>query len=609
MANTPNPHSSFTDGQTRPELGSTGSPGWGAAAAIGFVAISVLFTVVWLRMPCRNFFSPDEGAKYLQMRGMEGNPFQPCQIIYPGAVKDPALFYYPARGELAVRGFQLYPAVDSEGRIETHWLPWFPLITKPFFALLEHRGLYAVPLLAGLLALWLTGSLAAKLEPSARPLALAAFAMASPLLFYSLTLWEHTLALVFQLAALSCVLPKTEMEGKIGVAKVLRHIAAVALLVGAIALRREAVFFAVALGFALGFQNGTARLRQMIGRRKISSLCVGLVAIALAIASYRFVFPRRTSLDVLLAFYHASRLENWLYLDTHFFNVFFLWLYEDGGMPAALRWSGEAGLLACIVNFFWPQIRRLDVFCVSLLLVMRSALYLIITPLRYRSLHSLVLSAPFVLFSLLPEPTPRPRSPAERFVRTVALLFALIYLFITLPTHREQGGMEWGSRYALVLFSLLTAIGAVNVSRWFTSTSACGWKRLGMQGLVVLTLLLGAASGVRGILELRKTRNDLVNIESTLAGKPGPVVTDFLWLGSTVPDLFMKRELYTLASPGEISGWLDAIGKDEPSLVYASFAPLAENTMFRNEGRLEPVAHEFVCGMEITTYRILSAGR
>jgi len=568
----------------------------------GFLFLCAIFFWVWFQMPGRVFFSPDEGGKFLQMQGMGGNPFQSCRLIYPGIGKDPALFYYPARAESSVRDTQIYPFMHDDGMVQTNWLPWFPYLTKPVLVLLGPKGLTFIPLIMGLLALWLTGVMAGALDLRARGLTLAAIALSSPLLFYCVTFWEHTLALVFQLAALYAILPLGRREGMGRLANIFRLGVVVFLLLGAVMLRREAVFFAAALGGALAFQNRKAGLRFLV-RWKLPALGVALAGIGLLVTLSPWLLPERTSSDLFFAF---SRLTSWdslATLDLHFFDVFFLW--SDGSLlPLLLRWFGQAGLLICLLNIFWPRARRSGVFVAGVLLILPAAFFMAFTPLRYRALHSLVLSAPFVLFALLPDTRRVPRSLSERLVRMVTLLYALFYFLGTWPTHRGHGGLEWGSRYALVLFFLLAALGAVQVVRWLGAHASRDWRRIGMQGLLILTLTVGSVSILRGVREVQRTQRDLGLIQNALLAYPVPVVTDCWWMAAGLTDLFIQHEVFTLASSDELHDWLVSAGQVETSFVYASYEPISEEVNLREEGRLEPIAHEVVCGMGLTTYRV-----
>ena len=574
--------------------------------AIGWFAyFLVLHAVVWLSMPVGTFFSPDEGGKYLQSMGMGRHPLRPCQLIYPGQEKDPAWFFYPARAELAVCTARIYPYADAQGRVQTNWLPWFPLAAKPFLALLGPRGLYVIPLLAGWLALWMTGGMAAAIEPRARLLALAAFALSSPLLFYGLTFWEHTPALALQLAAMGCVWPRSiPREGGRGILA-FRLVAAVLLLMGAIALRREALFFAVALGGAHVLLNGRSWLHHWARRRRLILGCAS-AAVLLLLAAGPGLLPDRTGMDLWMALYRVADPGTWLFLPTHFFDVFCL-RNEGSLLPMVLRWIGQVGLLICIGNAFWPRARRTGLFLAGVLLVMPCALFMAFTPIRYRAFNSFVLSAPFVLFALMPSAADGNRSAAERFVRTVAGLFALLFLFGTLPTHRGHGGLEWGSRYALVLCCLLSALGAVNVWRRWAAVSGRGWMRAGLGLLVALSLWTGLASMVRGVRELVATRRNLGGIQDALMAQPAPIVTDCWWMAASMPDLYVRHELYTVASPDALRVWLDTVGRDVSTFVYASYEPLPAAVRFREKDRLESAGRDVVCGMGLDAYRIVAA--
>ena len=572
-------------------------------ATVLFAAICALFAAIYLHMPCRTLYSPDEGVKYLQMMGLESNPLRPCHLVYTGLSKDPSMFYYPGRAEAAVYHTRIYPFADATGRVQTKWLPWFPFVTKLAHRVIGMRGLYLIPLLAGLVALWLTGAVAATLEPGARWMAVLAFALSSPLLFYSITFWEHTLSLVFLLLAMLCVLPIISPDEVKEPTRALRLTAAAVLLLCSIAIRRETMFFAAAVGLALAMQAGSTRLRSL-SRWQLWVPATAMAAAAIALVALSpWILPSSTAADLHATLHRLTAAETWLFLDTHFFNVFLL-LKEEGPLPAILRWSGQAGLLTCIASCFWPRARRLSAFLAGAVLLLVPALFLAVVPVRYRALHSLFLCAPLVTLALLPVPDAVQRSAAERFIRSAALLSAVLYFVGTWPTQRTDAGLEWGSRYAFVLFSLLLAIGSANWLRWRQSAAARGWRKVGMHGMALLMLLTGSISAVRGVRELNTTRRDLGLIQDALSAKSGPIVTDCWWMGAGLVELFTRHEIYTIITPEELHDWLNTAGKNEPSFVYASYEPIPQRILLREKGRIEPVESEAVCGMTISTYSV-----
>lgn len=566
----------------------TASPRRITRTAAGLVALGLLFGAAALVRPGRVFYSPDEGAKYLQLRGMGGSPFRPCRILYPGEARDAARFYYPARAETVLCSSRIYPYTDPAGRVQTNWPPWFAWIARPLYLTLGMRGLYILPWLGSWLVLALAGRLAATVEPEARPWCVAALALASPLLFYSVMFWEHTPALALQLAALACALP----AGARRFPPILRGLTVAALLLGAVVLRREAVFLAAALGAALAWTAG----RQM-SRPRPWVLILAAAACLLLFAAVPVLLPGRTAGDLWATLYRLADLRAWPQLVPHFFNVF-LALREEGPLAASLYRCGQAGLLLILVNAAWPRARRPGVFCAGAWLVALPALGLALTPIRYRALHSLLLSAPWALLALLPAPAPTPRSITERRLRAVALACAAFYFAGTWPTHRAHGGLEWGSRYALALTALLTILGATAWVRWRGARGAT------LRVTAALLLLAGALSLARGLRELTLTRRELGRIQTALAVTSGPIVTDAWWMGASLADLFLSRELYTLAAPGELRGWLRSAGADAATLVYASYTPLPGIAVEREQGRLVPEGAEVVCGMTLARYRV-----
>lgn len=128
------------------------------------------------------FFAGDPGVKLIAARNAAARPAHPLEIPLPviGLNRIPLVEpFFQVHGDHA-------HAVTSE---------LFPVLTAPLLALFGLRGAFLLPALGFLLAIGACAKLGTSLDPRRHTLAVVAMAaLGTPLLFYGLELWEHTLA-------------------------------------------------------------------------------------------------------------------------------------------------------------------------------------------------------------------------------------------------------------------------------------------------------------------------------------------------------------------------------------------------------------------------------
>jgi hypothetical protein len=138
--------------------------------------------VLALGLPPHTFFAGDPGVKLIAARHAIAAPARPVQLPLPEIAGEPAPF--------VDRFFLVH---DTHAHAVTPEL--FPIVSAPFIALFGMRGAYILPALGLLLALASTAWLALLLDRrrSAVAVLLTAF-LGTPLLFYGLEFWEHSVA-------------------------------------------------------------------------------------------------------------------------------------------------------------------------------------------------------------------------------------------------------------------------------------------------------------------------------------------------------------------------------------------------------------------------------
>jgi hypothetical protein len=160
----------------------------GVGAAVAIAAVPLLGVALVLPSPA--FFSGDSGAKLLQARAIATASRWPCTIPYPGREFDPEGELLPPSLRASRDGaVSIFPVLFA--------LPSAALVVvggERLLSLLPFAGAAFCALLAGRLAIALGASRRA-------PLAGAAALLATPLAFYSVAYWEHSLAAALVLGA------------------------------------------------------------------------------------------------------------------------------------------------------------------------------------------------------------------------------------------------------------------------------------------------------------------------------------------------------------------------------------------------------------------------
>ena len=143
-----------------------------------------LFSLAWISFSSLAFFASDTGLRFLQIRELIAHRWQTFAIDYPARFLDPDLQYTPY--------YYAYSLIDNQVYLNiSHFLPW---LASFLYASLGPIGLSIVPVLGGLftaVAVYRLGVLAQIKHPH---LLLWATVFGTPIVFYSLELWDHTLA-------------------------------------------------------------------------------------------------------------------------------------------------------------------------------------------------------------------------------------------------------------------------------------------------------------------------------------------------------------------------------------------------------------------------------
>ncbi|HYO76481.1 MAG TPA: hypothetical protein VE010_08460, partial [Thermoanaerobaculia bacterium] len=153
------------------------------------VCVIALAALAFLQQrPLDVFWGPDSANRFIQVQ----------QLLRSGSIR----VEYLARDldpEMAIAPTGGHHFIPRDGELVSFYGPAFPLLTAPLYAAFGAPGLFVIPIAATLLLV----PLFALLLPERRAMFGAALLLvfATPLFFYTVVYWEHTLAVALTIAA------------------------------------------------------------------------------------------------------------------------------------------------------------------------------------------------------------------------------------------------------------------------------------------------------------------------------------------------------------------------------------------------------------------------
>lgn len=549
------------------------------------IVVLVTYIITWATLPPDIFWSADEGAKYIQLRTMQAG----YEVPYLGQRLDPDFRFYPQH--------PVFPRPLPDGTFHLHWAIWFPVLSLPFFEWFGLPGLYVVPLVSGVLVAALSGWLAQRILPAAAPWTVLAVGLASPIFLYSMLFWEHTLAVLLALAGLWQAMHK-------------RWWLVVILLVAAMLLRIELLFFGLAVLGAVGI---TWLPRAQLSRRQWLLLglagVIGVVlvaSVAQLLASRGLIVPRYQQF-IDLARATASNPDFWGSLPRRLFETWVNTTARVGLiLPQEYGWLAIGGsVLMMVALLVPPRVRIVFIWGAGVLLGIAAGYGLILAE-RYRTLHGFVLVAPQVVFMALLLNYERRN---QRFETTLFMFTTELYLLLgvvaVIVRHADiTANIEWGTRYLLTLYPLLSIYGVVGVVH-FLRSDAAGWQKRLTVALAILLFLMGCGYQLRGLQEIRDTKAELQPQLRALALAPEPVVTDLIWIPSVLSTYFVAHEVYMVPNRAALYDWLSHTEPQVDTFVFVTFFALTPEFLNNAPVTLTPLGQEQVDGI---TYTQLAVG-
>ena len=388
----------------------------------------------------RTFFSSDVGLRYLQIQELVAQKGSTFAIRYPGRTVDPALAHVPY--------YYAYSVIDDQ--IHFNISPFFPWLTAFLVQHFGDIGLSLLPALSSVAAALALYQLARLSGFSYAPLAFLVALFGTPLLFYGVVLWDHSLGSALAMWAVVGVATGMTNKGRYGY--LLGGIAA-GLAVGQ---RPELYLFGVALGLGLLIERevrwpsfGLFTLGGLTGAVPVWWLQWQWVGHPLGMA----LAPHLLGYGTPDTFPVTSRSIPWFTKATRFL------IHAEPSAPE-MRWAIAtiiAGALLISGSLaLTHKIKRERFFPISFgigVIILSGGYLLLAWIARNSALIGIVATLPlFPLIVLQLRPTAASSvGPIYRLVLWTGIGFTLGML-VTWPGY---GGLQWGARYLLPLYLLL----------------------------------------------------------------------------------------------------------------------------------------------------------
>jgi multisubunit Na+/H+ antiporter MnhB subunit len=531
----------------------------------GTLACLIYLTVAWFLLPFNTLWSPDEGAKLLQMQSMRIEHGRLVYTIpYRGYTFDPDLRF--AHWAL----LSIYNDQLSFGR-----LPVFSLLTVPFVSCFELRGLYILPALCGGLISIVTLRLWAGQSFRLPVWLLVAFG--SPVLIYSVIFWEHTLATALVLTGSMLALRFNAIAHSADSRRLLLWGCIATLFAMSVYIRQETVLLIGALLAAIWFLTPNKRWSIFYTVGLMGVLLLPYVPLHRMTLAGQALPDNASHIFVPFAYIRGAGLQA--------ISDLFVGPFTHGAIDAG--WFGHVWSVAAVVaiccGFFYRGVERDTILFVALALNAMSATFLLLIPEYYRSGHGLLFTTPWAILGIC---RTREIWSSRSYHLRVCLLTVLIGLsmyavaILVIRGSSPHGGLQWGARFALSFYPILSILALWNwdIRRYDNKLLA----------VMVILVLLGFGFQARGLWTIWNDKQFNGMLNETITEVPETyILSDLNWLPLNAAPIYNQKTWFVAETPETVVAWVNRAAEKE--LSFFSIVTLQNSQIIDT---LEPVLTE-----------------
>jgi len=508
------------------------------AAVVTIIAVAVVYVLLLYTYlgPLNTFWTSDHGVKLFQTQSLILNKFRSNALVYPGQSIDPEQAFTPFRGQYLERNGQRYGMFSQA----------FAAVSAVPFFLWGYPGLYLIPVLAALAVLAIFFLFGNRLLHRWTTIGGAlGLGLASPLLFYAINFWEHTLAAA--LVFMACFLSATALTGNSSFRAALAGV----VLALAVAFRNETALFAPAVVLSIFLVRGLPALKLMIAFSlgMILGLCPLLIF-------NQVVYGTLLGPHVVVAG-AGMRLSV-----SEWISMLVIPL-----RPVSLPLTIAALVVVRLAERFIPKLRAYSPLLVIALMI--AVVVQCTASLGEITYTSLLVTFPFALLIALPLPE-RPQEQGSEhelmtYLQWVALLFVLLCLIVRLP----DGGAQHGPRMLLPVMPPLLLVGLWRVEQWWRNGRAPQY--LAATGVAVALIahasLIAQADGLKFYQYVIARNHELLS--SVAQSQEQIVITDTVYTPLLIgPLMYDGRLIFMVETGEELDGLVERLQERGISQFY-----------------------------------------
>ncbi len=522
------------------------------AVHLALLALS-LFGLGYFFLSSGTFFASDTGLRFLQIRELLRQDWQSLSVTYPGQFLDPELRFIPYYYAYAIINNQIYLSIS----------PFFPLLAAFFYDKLGMAGLPVVPMLGGLATAVGVYALCQSQKVVRGRLAMWTTVFATPIVFYSVTLWDHTLAsacAIWSLTGISYGWHKKAwwpvllggMAAGLGAGqRPEMYVFIIALGLSALIVfwKQWTVLISVGIGVILSLTAVWWTQYRWYGHplgMPTAHNLFGYGAVSYTAQSYSGIPIPQVS--IAGKFLGLAESGNLLHFGAFLFVILTIFLVALGLRNERVNWI-RAGWVCGVAGYGLCVFFGLQGFMVGILPTF-----------------------PLLALSLSLDPQQAADSkPISRLVLSVSLLF-LGLMFTLWPAF---GGLQWGARYLLAVYPLLLYLAFQNFSD-FSRRPGFGLKkelRVTAVTLLAFSLLIQAA----GLYNLYQQHAEQIRVKSFLTQSTSPVIVTNSPFLPTEMSFINEKLFFYVADEADLEELLLRLWQYE--MTDFIFLPLAAETM------------------------------
>lgn len=521
--------------------------------------VAAVYLASSLLMPAQGLWMVDNENRFLQAQALADSGLARYAIPWEGRQLDPGFAMNPLR-------------FDPEGTFEAYkdgepiavFQPAYLYLSALALKVGGQAGLNLLPILGALLMLGGVAALARRFDLGRRDrhLAVLVAGLATPAWFYSLNLWEHTLA------AACCA------WGVVGLVDFQRERAWRPLLLGFAGLG-AALFLRDVLGLFAVIVTALLLARLPAERRRV--LVAAGVVLGGAVAL--MVLLQWLTTDHPLGF-HAGALTRGAGVGEHLakrpliFFLYFVAAHPDRALsfllaaPFLAAFALRPRLLPSRAPLLVPGLAALAALAgIGFLAGFLAAP----SPLRHLlGANGFFVAAPAIVLGLLrpaAAPSPKPAAGARELVLHAACLYFLAYCL--LAPWAGAVSLHWGGRLQFCLYPLLAALAVAALADWRDRPGrrpAAAWAAL------VAVLLVSVASQAYSVTLVRHKRLHAERLAQAMERlEPRVVITDVWWAGHELYASFRERTIFFVRSQAQLETLTAKLAaRGEESFVFAT---------------------------------------